>query len=486
MVNKAGKNLFQTAKVPFTLVIFGASGSLAKLKLFPALYELVKEKRLTKEYKIVGYARTQMSNEEFRNFFADAIRSQDANVDEDRLKEILKNVFYFAGSYDQNEDYERFKVELKRIEKTPNRIRAAYFSVPPTVFPEIFKNLSKSNFNTPKASLRLVIEKPFGDNLNSAKKLKKLLDTNFKVDQIFLLDHYLGKEAVSNLLSLRYANSILTSLLSSEYVANIQISALESKDIEGRANYFDHVGTLKDMVQSHLLQVLAYFTMYSPKQKTAESIHHEKARVLKGISLKNLHQVVVRGQYQGYKQEKGVPKDSQTETYVALKVLLKHDLWKNVPIYIRSGKSLKQKWTGVVVEFKPRRTQRQTPGLPPNRIVIQIQPFEKIEFHLLTKLGGKTFDFHELTTGRPIYCSGDCLVEHGRLFLDVLENRQDLFLNFEEIFEAWRVIDPIQKECDLMKQERCQLHVYPKGSLGPKAADDLLKRDKFKWFNPEA
>lgn len=483
---KESEFIFQTAKVPFTLVIFGASGSLAKLKLFPALYELVKEKRLTKGFKIVGYARTPMSTEEFRTFFSESIRAQEPTVDESVLKTLLKNVHYFAGSYDSPADYKRLKKELAQLEEEKKRIRITYFSVPPTVFPDIFQNLSDVNLDTPLSPLRLVIEKPFGTDLRSAKKLKALLDSNFKPNQIFLLDHYLGKEAVSNLLSLRYANSILTSLFSSEFVANLQISALESKDIEGRANYFDQVGILKDMIQSHLLQVLAYFTMLAPKEKTAKAIHHEKARVLKGVSLDHLENSVVRGQYEGYKNEKGIPKDSQTETYAAIKVNLRHGLWKNVPIYIRSGKSLKQKWTGVVVEFKPRDAQKRTPGLPPNRIVIQLQPYEKIEFHLLTKLGGKTFDFHELTTGRPIYCSGDCLVEHGRLFLDVLENRQDLFLNFEEIFEAWRVIDPIQKTCDRMKAEHCKLQRYKKGSLGPSAADELLKRDGFTWYNPEA
>ena len=187
-----------------------------------------------------------------------------------------------------------------------------------------------------------------------------------------------------------------------------------------------------------------------------------------------LFRSVSQSRYGGYTKEKGIPKDSQTETYAALKMTLKHPLWKGVPIYIRSGKNLKQKWTAVVIEFAPRRAQRDNPHLSPNRLVIQLQPFEKIEFHLLTKLGGKTFDFHDLTTGRPIYCSGDCLVEHGRLLLDVIAGKQGLFLNFEEIFAAWRVIDPLQKSCALEQSTHCKLHLYKKGSLGPSAADKLL------------
>ncbi|QQR55049.1 hypothetical protein IPG41_00515 [Candidatus Peregrinibacteria bacterium] len=296
---------FQIAKTPFTLVIFGASGSLARLKLFPAIYELLKEKRLTKEFKIVGYARTPMSNEKFRAFFSKSIHEHNSNVDEKLLKELLSQVFYFSGSYEAAEDYQNFKKELESLEQEKKRIRIAYFSVPPTVFPAVFENLAKVNFDTPKTSLRLVIEKPFGTDLKSAKTLQKLLKKRFKSEQIFLLDHYLGKEAVSNLLSLRYANSILTSLLSSEYVANIQISALESKDIEGRANYFDQVGVLKDMIQSHLLQVLAYFAIYAPREKTAAAIHHEKARVLRGVTLYPLDESVVRGQYRGYTKKKG-------------------------------------------------------------------------------------------------------------------------------------------------------------------------------------
>ena len=474
---------FQIAEANFTLFIFGASGSLARLKLFPALYELQKENRMPKDYKIVGYARTPMTDEAFRKFFEASIRKSEELIDEKALAKLLKNVTYFTGQYNEEADYRRFLKYLRELETDKNRIRMAYFSVPPMAFPDIFKNLGDVNFDTKKAPLRLVIEKPFGTNFSSAKKLKKMLERRFEPDQIYLLDHYLGKEAVSNLLSLRYANSILTSLMHGDYVSNIQISALEKKDIEGRSNYFDHVGIIRDMVQSHLFQILAYLTMFAPRERNAEAIHHEKSRVLDSIRIYDIKNSIVRGQYKNYKKEKGIPPDSQTETFAALKLTMKHPLWRGVPIYIRSGKCLRQKWTGVVIEFKPRWAQKELPHLPPNKIVIQLQPTEKIEFHLLTKLGGKTFDFHPLTTGRPIYCSGDCLVEHGRLLLDVVAGKQGLFLNFEEIFSAWRIVDPLQKLCEKLQKKKKCLTVYDRNTLGPKAADELIRRDGFSWFN---
>jgi glucose-6-phosphate 1-dehydrogenase len=472
----------QKAKDNFTLFIFGASGSLAKLKLYPAIYELVRENRTPKDFKIVGYARTPMTNKEFRDFFAAAIRKAEKHVDEKALKKLLKNVHYFTGQYDDQADYKRFLRELRSIEKEKNRVRIAYFSVPPSAFDPILKNLGSVNFNTVKGKLRLVVEKPFGYNLGSAKRLRKSLIKHFDRDQIYLLDHYLGKEAVSNLLSLRYANSVLTTLMHRKYVSNIQITAMEDKDIEGRSNYFDNVGILRDMVQSHLLQILAFLTMYAPQEQRTKAVAHEKAKILSSVKITNPKKHVVRGQYQGYTKEKGIPADSQTETYAALKMELNHPLWKGVPIYMRSGKSLKQKWTSVVIEFKPRASQRRHGDLPPNRLVIQLQPFEKIEFFLLTKLGGKTFKFHDLTTGRPIYCSGDCLTEHGRLLLDVISGQQRFFLNFEEIFAAWKVIDPLQKVCNKMRKKHCSLHTYKKGSLGPAAANKLIEADGFEWF----
>lgn len=473
---------FQVAKSNFTLIIFGASGSLAKLKLFPALYELYLEKRMPADFKIVGYSRTKMSQQEFKNYFTNSIKHKYKDYDQNTLKSFLQNVFYFSGDYSKEDDYLNFKNYLQEIEESKNRVRMAYFSVPPSAFLDIFKNLGTQSFDT-NFKLRLVIEKPFGYNYESAKKLKQSLLKYFDEDQIFLLDHYLGKEAVTNLLSLRYANSILTNLLRNEYVSNIQINALESKDIEGRANYFDHVGTLRDMVQSHLFQILAFLTMYLPMHKTYESLKHEKITLIKSLKIKDLENSIIRGQYKGYQKEKGVKKSSTTETFVALKLFVKNKLWKNTPVYLRTGKSLSTQWTSIVIEFRPRRTQRETPNLPTNKIVIQLQPFEKIEFFLLTKLGGKAFDFHEITTGRPIYCSGDCLSEHGRLLLDVIANKQELFLHFDEIFAAWKLVDPLQNLCDRMRKQHCKPYLYDKKSLGPKSADSLLKNDGFKWFN---
>ena len=468
---------FKVAKDPFSLVIFGASGSLAKLKLFPALYELAAEKRMPEHYSIVGYGRTKLTQKQFKERFEASVREAIEYVDEDALSAILKHVHYHAGNYDQESDFKALKEKIAELENNENTVRMAYFSVPPSAFPPIFDTLNKVNFNTRKSKLRLVIEKPFGYDLKSAKKLKKMIEKNFKEEQIYMLDHYLGKEAVSNLMSLRYANAIITNLMNKKFVSNIQIVAMEDRDIEGRANYFDNVGILRDMVQSHLLQILAYLTMFAPLEPNAKEITKEKKRVLRSIQLDP--NSVVRGQYMGYAGKDGVPKASQTETFAALKLCLKHPLWEGVPIYLKSGKALKQKWTAVVIEFKPRRAQRDHGELKPNRLVIQLQPTEKIEFHMLTKLGGQHFAFHEMTTGRPIYCSGDCLTEHGRLFLDVIDGSKELFLIFDEIFAAWRVIDPVVQHCE---QQACKPHAYKKGGLGPKAADELLKKDGFEWF----
>ncbi len=457
---------FQKAKHDFTLIIFGASGSLAKLKLFPSLYQLQLEKRTPKDFKVVGYARTQLTQEAFIQEFKEAVRAKfKDNTDEKILDTVAQHVSYVSGQYDAASDYVNLKKHLAHIEgANKKRIRLAYLSTPPSVFAAVISQLGHTNFNTPLSKLRLIIEKPFGHNLKTARHLETILKKHFTHDQIFLLDHYLGKEAVFNLLSLRYANAILTSLIRGQYVDNIQINGLESLGTEGRAGYFDSVGSLRDMVQSHLFQILAFLTMDLPEKITSDSIHRAKRKLIESLRIQDINNSVIHGQYQGYLKEQGVTPKSQTETFAALRLFINDKNWRNVPIYLRTGKKLTQQLTNVVIEFKPQDVQRNNAKLQPNKLIIQLQPFEKIEFHLLTKMGGSEIDFVPLNTGKPIYCSGDCLDEHSRLILEAIKGEKMLFLEFPEIYAAWKVIDQVTK---YFEKNNAPLKIYKPGSNGP-------------------
>ncbi len=475
---------FQKSEHDFTLIIFGASGSLAKLKLFPSIYQLHLEKRTPKDFKVIGYARTPLSQEAFIEEFKDAVRTKfKDNTDEKILDAVAKNVSYVSGQYDVAADYADLKKHLERTEgANKKRIRLAYLSTPPSVFDAVIRRLGQINFNTTLGKLRLIIEKPFGHNLKTAKYLETVLKKNFTHDQLFLLDHYLGKEPVFNLLSLRYANPILTSLIHGQYIDNIQVNGLESLGTEGRAGYFDSVGSLRDMVQSHLFQILAFLTMDLPKKITSDSIHRAKRKLIESLSIKDIKGSVVRGQYQGYLKEAGVGPESKTETFTSLRLFINEKNWQSVPIYLRTGKKLKQQLTSVVIEFKPQEVQKNNKKLQPNKLIIQLQPFERIEFHLLTKMGGSEIDFVPLNTGKPIYCSGDCLDEHSRLILETIKGDKMLFLEFPEIYAAWKVIDKIT---GYFEKNNPPLEIYEPGSYGPKGATQLLKKG-IQWHNTHA
>lgn len=475
---------FQKAEHDFTLVIFGASGSLARLKIFPSLYQLALERRLPKRYAIVGFARSPMTDEQFHNEFALSVRAKyKENTDEKVLASVVKNVSYVAGQYDDAKSIKLLRAHVEKREKKAGgaeRVRLCYLSVPPQVFEPLIHQLGAASFDTKYSRARLIIEKPFGFDLVSAKKLEDILERYFDESQIFLLDHYLGKESVFNILSLRYANPILTTLIRGQFVRNIQINGLESLGIEGRANYFDHVGSLRDMVQSHLFQILAFLTMDLPERITADSIHRAKRNLIESLVIKDLEKSVVRGQYRGYDTERGIPKSSKTETFTALRLFLDDMNWHNVPIYLRTGKRLAQQWTSVVVEFKPQPLQKFNTQLQTNKLVIQLQPAEKIEFHLLTKMGGTKTDFAPLLTGRPIYCSGDCLEEHGRLLLEAIRGDRMLFLCFPEIYASWRCIDQITERFAAGKPK---MEIYAPGSFGPAGSNAMLKRFGHTWHN---
>ncbi len=479
----------QIAEKDFTLVIFGASGSLAKLKIFPAIYQLALEGRLQQvNYKIVGYARSAMSEADFRKVFADAVTEASEMVDEKVLESVLEHVSYFQGEYENEQDYTKlanYLVELEAGKKDVARI--VYFSVPPAVFPAIIKNIG-AKLDNESNPVRLILEKPFGYDLSSAKELREHLKL-YNEEQLYLLDHYLGKEAVFNVLSLRYANSILTTLIKGKHIANIQITGFEPVGIEQRAGYFDHVGIFRDMIQSHLLQILAFLTMSLPMEINAETLMREKRHVFEDIKVVDPERFVVRGQYTagvvdnekvpGYLEEEGVAQDSQTETFAAVRLMIDNLRWHNVPIYLRSGKRVGQKWTAIVIEFKKHSLhQGEDDELDTNKLLIQLQPMEKIEFTLFTKVGGTDIAFREMTTGRPIYCSGDCLHEHGRLLLEVIRGNRLLFLSFEEVFAAWKVVDPI---IEAFRTNKTPLYKYQAGTWGPKEADKLPREDGFEW-----
>lgn len=472
---------FQIAQHDFTLIIFGASGSLAKLKIFPSLYQLQLENRLPVDFRIVGYARTEMSEKEFHEEFSKSVREKFKEMtDEKILAKVLKNVSYVSGQYDSEADFTRLKGHLATIEEKGKFMRLAYFSTPPSVFEAVITQLGKVNFNTQASKLRLIIEKPFGYDLKSAKNLEKVLVEHFDESQLFLLDHYLGKEAVFNLLSLRYANPILTTLIQGSYVRNIQINGLENLGTEGRANYFEHVGSLRDMVQSHLFQILAFLTMDLPEKINSETIHRGKRNLIESLVLKDKKSSVVRGQYDGYRKEKGVDPKSDTETFAALRIFIDEMRWHNVPVYLRTGKKMKNQLTSVVIEFKPQALQKLHKDLEPNKLIIQLQPNEKIEFSLLTKMGGSEVNFTPLNTGRPIYCSGDCLDEHGRLLIEAIKGDKMLFLDFPEIYASWGFVDKI---IESFEENEIPLVHYKPGTFGPKESYEMLEQYGHKWHD---
>jgi glucose-6-phosphate 1-dehydrogenase len=483
--------MFQVPEQDFSLIIYGASGSLAKLKIFPAIYQLAMEGRLANvDYRVIGFARSEMSNEEFRSLFRQSVVEALKDIDEGVMTALLQNVYYLAGDYADRQSFLRLNELLVQIEPDQKRVRIAYFSVPPSVFPDIVRN-GADLFDTDAGLMRLVLEKPFGYDLASAQELERLLMEFYQEEQLYLLDHYLGKEAVFNVLSLRYANAILTTLIKGSHVLNIQITGFEPLGIEGRASYFDNVGICRDMIQSHLFQILAFLTMSLPAEINMDSVRRGKRHVFEDLKIVDLKDSVARGQYEagliagekvpGYLEEQGVPKESKTETFTALKLYIDNLQWHGVPIYLRSGKRMKAKSTAIVIEFKQHELQRGSfAELETNKLVIQLQPNEMIEFKLFTKMGGTEIAFSELNTGRPIYCSGDCLHEHGRLLLEAIRGNRLLFLSFEEIYAAWRVIDPV---ITAFKENIVPLEKYMAGTTGPKGADDLLARDGYCWHD---
>ncbi|HLC76096.1 MAG TPA: glucose-6-phosphate dehydrogenase [Candidatus Peribacterales bacterium] len=481
----ANHNNLLTAKNDFSLVIFGASGHLAQLKIFPALYFLALKKRLPSHYAIVGFARSAMDDGSFRTHVAEAIRRHVEAVNEGVLAELLTHVFYRQGQYDDVGAYSTLATRLTEIENgfADDAVRLCYLSIPPTSFGVVGKNICAGGVHASGRSFRVIVEKPFGSDYKSAKEIQQSLVGCFAPDEIYLLDHYLGKEAARNIYYLRLVNPIVERILKYTLVTNVQITAAETVGLEGRAGYFEQVGTLRDMFQSHMLSLMALLTMQLVPR---EDLPRARLDALKNIYVPpaaDLSGILLQGQYarsaqnHSYRDEEGVAADSRTNTFAALKLMTRVPRWQGTPFYLRSGKCLKAKETKIAFEYQ--NPYVTTYKLAPNRVEIILQGEAGMRIHLQTKMGGSEPSFRSLLLEDPLVCVGDCLDEHGLLLLEAINGKRDWFLDFEEALTAWKLIDPLQA---YLQKPETPLTLYSCGEKGPKEVDEWIEREGYEWI----
>jgi glucose-6-phosphate 1-dehydrogenase len=484
------------AEDPHAIIIFGASGDLAKVKLLPALYELVREKLLPEKFFLLGYARTKMTDEEFRTIAKAAIAKHSRSakkhgVDQAVLNKLLACTYYQAGQYGAVEDFNALGKRLAELESkhATQGNRLFYMSTPPEAFEPIILGLGKASLVKRHATTpwqRLIIEKPFGTDLASAQKLNGTLNIVFGEEQIFRIDHYLGKETVQNLAVLRFANSVFEPIWNYKYIDHVQITVGEIFSADDRGGYYDKSGALRDMVQNHIFQLMALVAMEAPAALDARSIRDEKTKVYKSIRPVSPANVV-RGQYAagklanstpttGYLTAKGVAPDSKTETFVALKLFIDNWRWSGTPFYIRTGKCMPAKISEVLVRFRePPRALflKQDLWVYSNELVIRVAPEEGISWHINGKVPGgamnikrvaMSFDYADTFKAEPPEA-------YERLLHDAITGDQTLFIRGDEAEAAWEVIDPIEQFWSKSSEKP---HQYAPNSWGPEAANKLF------------
>jgi glucose-6-phosphate 1-dehydrogenase len=488
-------------------VIFGASGDLAQRKLIPALYEMARDDLLDEHSYVVGFARSPMTDDEYRKESRDAVTkyARTKPVDPAVLEKLIGRLHYFQGDYGSAESHQQLAELQGRLdEKYGNheKNRLFYLSTPPNTFEPIIMRLGERALDpktNPEARFkRLIIEKPFGYDLVSAQALNKLIHKYFHESQVFRIDHYLGKETVQNLMVMRFANSIFEPIWNYKYIDHVQITVSETLGVGDRGGYYDKSGATRDMVQNHIFQLMALVSMEPPAALDAVSIRDEKTKVYKSIRPIRPDQVdhfTVRGQYtagehtgqktQGYLKEKGVAPDSKTETFAALKLYIDNWRWSGMPFYIRTGKFLEQKLSEVVVRFRsPPQTlfqkQCETPVYP-NDLVIRIQPEEGISWRLNGKVPGGAMNIKPVALDF-LYKTAfhvEPPEAYERLIYDAMAGDQTLFIRGDEVEAAWAVIDPIEEG---WRQSKKPPESYTPGSWGPRSAMELIEMDGRRWM----
>jgi glucose-6-phosphate 1-dehydrogenase len=486
------------------MVIFGASGDLTSRKLVPALYDLAAQRRLPLEFAVVGISRTEMSHDEFRGRLRKALEEQrSGEVSDDVWRSFSNGIFYMRGDSKKSETYDELEELLKRLdgERGTQGNRAFYLSSSPSLFPAIVEHLGKKGLNGEEDGgwSRLVVEKPFGRNLESAEELNAELQRYFAESQIYRIDHYLGKETVQNILALRFANGIFEPIWNQHYVDHVQITVAEDIGVGTRGAFYEEAGALRDIVQNHVMQVLCLTAMEPPVAFDAESVREEKVKVLKAvrpIPRGGVDTHAVRGQYErgwvwgeevpGYREEENVDPESVTETFVALKVFVDNWRWAGVPFYIRAGKRMPKKATEVAIQFhsSPHTpfAHDDTEGLEPNVLVVRVQPEEGLSLKIGAKVPGSGF---EVSSVNMDLLYGTAFLEEApdayqRLLLDLMLGDPTLFIRADEAEGAWKILDPVLEHWS----EEKHVAPYAAGAWGPQEADDLLARDGREWRRP--
>ena len=470
-----------------SIVIFGASGDLTVRKLVPALFNQYRKGRLPKDFHIVGTARSEISHEQFRKDMRRGVEElAQMECPEDEWMEFCQRLWYLQGDSKKSAAYAGLDGFLQEIEGRPAN-RLFYLATAPSLFPVIVQELGKSGMAREQENWRrIVIEKPFGRDQNTAIALNQAIHAVFDETQVYRIDHYLGKETAQNILYFRFLNTIFEPIWNRNYISNVQITVAETVDVEHRAGYYDKAGILRDMFQNHLLQLLTLVTMEPPATFAADAVRTEKVQVLQAIRSIPLEDTV-RGQYDGYCEAEGVAENSQTPTYAALKLYIDNWRWQSVPFFFRSGKALPKKASEVIVEFKaPPHVMFPLPEgytLTSNFISLCIQPDEGIHLRFETKVPDSQqetrsveMDFHY----RDSFGDGPLPDAYEPLLLDVLEGDASLFIRSDEIEAAWGIIDPILKAWE-QTPAAPGLAQYGRGTWGPPEADAFIQRDGFEW-----
>ena len=487
---------------PSGLIIFGVTGDLSRKKLMPAVYDLANRGLLPPGFALVGFARRDWADQDFEKVVYDAVKQYSRTpFDDDVWRQLAQGIRFVSGTFDDDAAFTELANTIHELDAHRGTMgnHAFYLSIPPKSFPVVTEQLRRSGLAAPADGQwrRVVIEKPFGSDLTTARALNEVVESVFPADSVFRIDHYLGKETVQNILALRFANQLYEPVWNANYVDHVQITMAEDIGIGGRAGYYDGIGAARDVIQNHLLQLMALIAMEEPVSFEASSLRIEKQKILKSVhhpGRLDLH--TARGQYEagwaggervkGFLQEQDIPRDSRTETFAAIKLEIDTRRWAGVPFYLRHGKRLGRRVTEVAVVFKRAPhlpfTATATEELGQNALVIRVQPDEGVTLRFGSKVPGTAMEIRDVNMD---FAYGGAFVEsspeaYERLILDVLLGDPPLFPQHEEVELSWRILDPILDYW----AEHGQPEPYPSGTWGPQSAFDMLARDGRAWRRP--